>query len=199
MVSYIIGKITSLNKKTITVESNWTGYVINVTNPELFELGKVRKIYLHKHTSLTNKNSVNEEYYGFVNYDQKEMFLKLLSLNGIGPKTAIQILKNDLSLIKNMILSKDVKGLSACQSINEKVARQMIDNIEISSKEGLKTNQKISELISALESLGYQKNEIEDVISNKEIIGDTSIDLSDLVSNAIKYIAIKADGISKTA
>ena len=199
MVSYIIGKITSLNKKTITVESNWTGYVINVTNPELFELGKVRKIYLHKHTSLTNKNSVNEEYYGFVNYDQKEMFLKLLSLNGIGPKTAIQILKNDLSLIKNMILSKDVKGLSACQSINEKVARQMIDNIEISSKEGLKTNQKISELISALESLGYQKNEIEDVISNKEIIGDASIDLSDLVSNAIKYIAIKADGISKTA
>ncbi len=199
MVSYIIGKITSLNKKTITVESNWTGYVINVTNPELFELGKVRKIYLHKHTSLTNKNSVNEEYYGFVNYDQKEMFLKLLSLNGIGPKTAIQILKNDLSLIKNMILSKDVKGLSACQSINEKVARQMIDNIEISSKEGLKTNPKISELISALESLGYQKNEIEDVISNKEIIGDTSIDLSDLVSNAIKYIAIKADGISKTA
>lgn len=199
MVSYIIGKITSLNKKTITVESNWTGYVINVTNPELFELGKVRKIYLHKHTSLTNKNSVNEEYYGFVNYDQKEMFLKLLSLNGIGPKTAIQILKNDLSLIKNMILSKDVKGLSACQSINEKIARQMIDNIEISSKEGFKTNQKISELISALESLGYQKNEIEDVISNKEIIGDTSIDLSDLVSNAIKYIAIKADGISKTA
>lgn len=199
MVSYIIGKITSLNKKTITVESNWTGYVINVTNPELFELGKVRKIYLHKHTSLTNKNSVNEEYYGFVNYDQKEMFLKLLSLNGIGPKTAVQILKNDLSLIKNMILSKDVKGLSACQSINERVARQMIDNIEISSKEGLKTNQKISELISALESLGYQKNEIEDVISNKEIIGDTSIDLSDLVSNAIKYIAIKADGISKTA
>ncbi len=199
MVSYIIGKITSLNKKTITVESNWTGYVINVTNPELFELGKVRKIYLHKHTSLTNKNSVNEEYYGFVNYDQKEMFLKLLSLNGIGPKTAVQILKNDLSLIKNMILSKDVKGLSACQSINEKVARQMIDNIEISSKEGLKTNQKISELISALESLGYQKNEIEDVISNKEIIGDASIDLSDLVSNAIKYIAIKADGISKTA
>lgn len=199
MVSYIIGKITSLNKKSITVESNWTGYVINVTNPELFELGKVRKIYLHKHTSLTNKNSVNEEYYGFVNYDQKEMFLKLLSLNGIGPKTAIQILKNDLSLIKNMILSKDVKGLSACQSINEKVARQMIDNIEISSKEGLKTNPKISELISALESLGYQKNEIEDVISNKEIIGDTSIDLSDLVSNAIKYIAIKADGISKTA
>ncbi len=199
MVSYIIGKITSLNKKSITVESNWTGYVINVTNSELFELGKVRKIYLHKHTSLTNKNSVNEEYYGFVNYDQKEMFLKLLSLNGIGPKTAIQILKNDLSLIKNMILSKDVKGLSACQSINEKVARQMIDNIEISSKEGLKTNPKISELISALESLGYQKNEIEDVISNKEIIGDTSIDLSDLVSNAIKYIAIKADGISKTA
>lgn len=199
MISYIIGKITSLNKKTITVESNWTGYVINVTAPELFELGKVRKIYLHKHTSLTNKNSVNEEYYGFVNYDQKEMFLKLLSLNGIGPKTAIQILKNDLSLIKNMILNKDVKGLSACQSINEKIAKQMIDNIEISSKEEFKTNAKISELISALESLGYQKNEIEDVISNKEIIGDTSIDLSDLVSNAIKYIAIKADGISKTA
>lgn len=198
MLSYIIGKIVSINKKSITVESNWTGYVISVACPEVFELGKVKKIYIHKNVSLTTKNNIQESYYGFSNFEEKEMFLRLISLSGIGPKTAIQILRNDINLLKNMLISKDINGLSSLTSINEKIARQMIENIDISNYKV--TNTKISELINALQSLGYEKKEIDYVISRKEINTNQSKELSDLISCAIQIIAgqEETNGITKT-
>ncbi len=200
MLSYIIGKITSLNKKTITVESNWTGYVINVTNPEKFEVNKVRKIYVYKHCSMNNKNTMSEDYYGFYYYEEKELFFKLISLNGIGPKTAMQILKNDINLLRNLIISKDINGLSGLTAINEKIARQMIENITLNASKSIPTSNKISELVSALKSLGYEKKEIESAIADKQIIdSQNSIDISDLISIAIKVIATgENNGITKT-
>ncbi len=188
MLSYIIGKIISINKKSVTVESNWTGYVINVTNPESFELGKVKKIYIHKHSVISNKNSLIEDYYGFINYEEKELFLKLISLNGIGPKTAAQILRNDINMLKTFIINKDIKSLTSLNSINERVARQIIDGVTITSVKSVPTSTKIAELISALKSLGYEKKEIDFAISDKQIIESKS-ELSDLISNAIKLIA----------
>ena len=188
MLSYMIGKIISINKKSITLESNWTGYVINVTNPELFELGKVKKIYLHKHSVISNKNNLVEDYYGFTNYEEKELFLKLITLNGIGPKTAAQILRNDINLLKTFILNKDIKSLSSLTSINERIARQLVDGITITSVNSVSTSTKIAELVSALKSLGYEKREIDLAISDKQI-SESNSDLSDLISNAIKIIA----------
>ncbi len=188
MLSYMIGKIISINKKSITLESNWTGYVINVTNPESFELGKVKKIYLHKHSVISNKNNLVEDYYGFTNYEEKELFLKLITLNGIGPKTAAQILRNDINLLKTFILNKDIKSLSSLTSINERIARQLVDGITITSVNSVSTSTKIAELVSALKSLGYEKREIDLAISDKHI-SESNSDLSDLISNAIKIIA----------
>ena len=188
MLSYMIGKIISINKKSITLESNWTGYVINVTNPESFELGKVKKIYLHKNSLISNNNNLVEDYYGFTNYEEKELFLKLITLNGIGPKTAAQILRNDINLLKTFILNKDIKSLSSLTSINERIARQLVDGITITSVNSVSTSTKIAELVSALKSLGYEKREIDLAISDKHI-SESNSDLSDLISNAIKIIA----------
>ena len=60
MYSYIIGKIISINKKSITLEHSYIAYVINVGKPNSFVIGKITKIYLHKHCYITNKNSFND-------------------------------------------------------------------------------------------------------------------------------------------
>lgn len=197
MLSYMIGKIISINKKSITLESNWTGFVINVTNPESFELGKVKKIYIHKHSVISNKNNLVEDYYGFANYEEKEIFLKLIALNGIGPKTAAQVLRNDINLLKTFILNKDIKNLSSLPSINERLAKQIIDGVNLTSLKTVPTSTKIAELVTALKSLGYEKREIDYVVSDKQII-ESNLELSDLISNAIKIIATgEENGIIK--
>lgn len=65
MYSYIVGKVISINKKSITLENNYVGYVINVNGLNNFTKNKVIKLWLYKYTNITNKNSLNEEFYGF--------------------------------------------------------------------------------------------------------------------------------------
>lgn len=200
MISFIIGKIVAINKKSITIESNWTGYIVYVTNPDKYEVGKVKKIYVYKHFCMSNKNTLCEDYYGFYSFEERELFYKLLTLNGIGPKTAMQILKNDANLLRSMIASKDVKGLSSLSAINEKLARQIIDNINFDPSSNVQTNTKIAELISALKTLGYEKKDIDYVLTTDEINKNQSLDISDLISTAIKLIATSQEqyGITKT-
>lgn len=65
MYSYIVGKVISINKKSITLENNYIGYVINVNGLNNFVKNKVIKLWLYKYVNITNKNSLNEEFYGF--------------------------------------------------------------------------------------------------------------------------------------
>ncbi|MDR1991175.1 MAG: Holliday junction branch migration protein RuvA [Mycoplasmataceae bacterium] len=189
MLSYIVGKIISINKRTITVENNYIGYVINVPKPEKFEVNKIRKLYLYKHMCTNNKNNYIEELYGFEQYESKEMFLSLININGIGPKTALNICNNDLHTVKALIQERDVQNLSVLNGITPKYARIIVDNLYDTfnnNKECENTN--LGQLIQALKSLGYSNKDIE--IAVKQIDpSNFKIELSDLISQSIKIIA----------
>jgi len=194
MYSYIIAKIVSINKKTITIEANNIAYTIYVANPTKFQLDRIQKIYLFKFIGFNNKNNIFEEFYGFDQFDQKELFYHLITINGIGPKTAITICKNDVKIIKKLIFNKKIEDLVCLEGINTKIAKLMVDNladfnfINGNEKTLMNENNNLSELIQTLKSLGYQKNEIDKAI-NMIDISDKTIELSDLVANAIKIIA----------
>lgn len=188
MYSWIIGKIASTNKKTITFENNYIGYTMYVPDPTRFEVGKVKKIYVNKILSLNNKNKISEELYGFDNYEQKQMFMKLLNVTGIGPKTAINICANDLSLLKNFVLSSDSESLASLPGINQRIARTLVEELEVNDIASTETNPVASELIRALKSLGYTQKDVE--IGLKTIDFSQNRDLPELISMAIKNIAI---------
>jgi Holliday junction DNA helicase RuvA len=197
MYSYIIGKITSLNKRSVTVESNYFGYHIFVPKTEVFEVGKVNKIYIVKNLSLNNnKNRITEEMYGFLKYEEKEFFLKLLNVTGIGYKTAINICFNDIAQVKNLISAKSQDALGALPGITPKIAKNLIDEIFFSEGDNLGNNPQseiiISQLIRALSSLGYEKKEINFALQN--ISYKENAELSDLISEAIKHIAKQEEG-----
>ncbi|MCQ2748281.1 MAG: hypothetical protein MJ223_03565 [Mycoplasmoidaceae bacterium] len=65
MYSYIVGKIVSVYKKSIVLESNYIGYFVLVPRSEVFEQGKAVRLYIHKYTYLSNKNAPRENFYGF--------------------------------------------------------------------------------------------------------------------------------------
>ena len=89
MYEYLIGTITQVFPAYIVVENNGIGYLINVANPFRFKSDETKqeKIYLHQ---IVRENEI--VLYGFSDFNEKQLFLKLISVSGIGPKSALAIL-----------------------------------------------------------------------------------------------------------
>jgi Holliday junction DNA helicase RuvA len=190
----MVGKIISINKKTITVENNYVGYVINVTKPDKFEINKIKKLYLYKHMSTNNKNNLIEELYGFEQYEYKELFLLLININGIGPKTALNVCGNDINTLKQLITQRDIQSLSILDGITPKYARLIVDNLcdVFANNNAEQKGIDLSKLVQALKSLGYGAKDIE--LALKHInVNNKDADLSDLISQSIKLIAHGSD------
>lgn len=121
MYSYIIGEIVEINVDHIVVENNGIGYLIYVSNPYEFTKGKEIKVYLYQY--------VKEDIlllYGFKTIEEKEMFLKLILVKGIGCKTAIGILATgDLERIISAIETNDVNYLKRFLELDLKLQNRL--------------------------------------------------------------------------
>ena len=197
MCSYLYGEVVSINKKTITFECNNVGYAIYVTNPNEYSLQKKIHLYIYSQYSLTSKNSFTNDMYGFKTYQAKELFLSLMRCQGIGAKTSLQICTNNNDLIRQLIVDKNVEELSKCKGVSSKNAKVIIDTLYdfyIAKTNIDNSNSKqITQLFSALNSLGYKDQDIQYAISKLTVKKNpTEEELSDLITQAIKII-IKKD------
>ena len=191
MYSYLYGEVVSINKKTITFECNNVGYAIYVTNPNEYSLQKKIHLYIYSQYSLTSKNSFTNDMYGFKTYQAKELFLSLMRCQGIGAKTSLQICTNNNDLIRQLIVDKNVEELSKCKGVSSKNAKVIIDTLYdfyIAKTNIDNSNSKqITQLFSALNSLGYKDQDIQYAISKLTVKKNpTEEELSDLITQAIK-------------
>ena len=120
------------------------------------------------------------ELYGFLEYERRRLFVQLIGVSGIGPRTAINLLSNiSVAHFKENIIAEDVKSLSLIPGIGPKTAQRIILDIrekitkDKATKEGLdvsKINFTYDDIYTALSSLGYRKNQIDKAIKqlNKE-------------------------------
>ena len=125
MYAYIVGKVDSFGDGYMVVEAGGIGYLVNVSNFTVAKLGRAGetvKLYLYL--------SVREDdmsLYGFSSMDEKRMFLRLITVSGVGPKMAIGILSSaTLSTLATSILSGDIKTLSKVKGIGKKTAERII-------------------------------------------------------------------------
>ncbi len=163
MYSYIVGKVTEISAKSITCEVNNIGYQVFVSNPFSFESNQ-QKVYLYQ-----NVREDEITLYGFKREEDKHMFLDLISVKGIGPKTALAILAvDDVIYIQNAIVREDVNYLQKFPKIGKKAAQQII--IDLSGKYDINKKNNDSQLsvvnndeevIEALVSLGYSQKDVQ--------------------------------------
>lgn len=200
-MEYINGKITHINKNYIIAETNSIGYKIFINDSICFENNQYYRIYVYQKISQTNKGNFAIENYGFRSSSEKNFFEQLINLNGIGPKTALNILKTNLEDLKTLIKTKDYKALEILPGFNKKIAWQIINDISYKLNLEIKTdsldnmnnnsgNTKLAELVSALKALGYKKDEVEIALSKlpAKLENYRSLELSDLISETIKII-----------
>ncbi len=181
MYSYIKGTVTDIVSNAIIIETNGIGYFVNTPNPFVFEVGKEYQIYLYQQIKEDEHNL-----FGFKDKSEKELFLKLISVKGLGPKMALPIIASaSVSGISDAINRENILYLKKFPKIGEKLAKQIIldlkgkldsDNLTVEEE-----NTK-EELKEALLGLGYKEKEIKSVILKV----DSTLPIESQIKEALK-------------
>lgn len=183
MYSYIKGIIKEIDPKYIVVENNGIGYLIIVANPFSFSLEEAIKIYVYQ-----NVKEDLIELYGFKTKAEKDLFLKLISVSGIGPKSALSILAyGSVDEIIFAIESRNDSYLKKFPGIGAKASQQII--LDLSGKLSYNSsvssiNPKLNDVTEALIALGYSKKELDKVVSKL----DTNKSVEELIKDALKQM-----------
>lgn len=162
MYAYIEGRVTQVNPSHVVVENQGIGYLIISPNPYGYKLKDLVKIYTHHYT----REDINN-LYGFSSFDQKQLFIKLIGVSGIGPKSALSILATEA--INDTIIAienSNIKYLTQFPGIGTKSAQQIILDLKgklVEEKEELVPSNN-SDVKDALRALGYSVIEIKKVM-----------------------------------
>ena len=205
MYAYIKGTIAERNDQQIVIENNGIGYLINCPlgiSAEFGGPGENVTVYLYQ--------SVKEDdisLYGFSSRDQKEMFLKLITVSGIGPKVAHTICASlSAEQIAAAVMSNNVALLTGVKGLGKKTAERIILELKDKLKAQLGASAAVSavpaaaaasaggnagimqDAAGALVVLGYKDQEAADAVAAAY---EEGIGLEDLIRKALKVAAGK--------
>ncbi len=196
MISYIKGEVIKKGIDYLIIENNGIGYYINTSFNTLKNLseGDFSSVFTYMH--------IREDIlalYGFSKKDELEMFKKLISVNGIGPKAGLAVLSTyDVNSVKVAILKDDVNAISKVPGIGKKTASKIIldlkdkvgsieeiDSINLSDIEVINdsVNNDIEDISKVLMTLGFSQLEAKKALEN--------IDISEKTENQIIKEALK--------
>ena len=167
MYSYIKGIVTDIKSDNITLDNNGIGYLIHTPNPYAFSENVEVTVYLYQHIREDEMTL-----FGFKSQDEKDLFLKLISVKGLGPKMALPIIAmGSISGISDAINRENLLYLKKFPKIGDKLARQMV--LDLKGKldfSGEITSSGVDEVYEALLALGYKDKDIKNIIGriNKE-------------------------------
>lgn len=174
MYNYIIGSIASNTSNAVVIDNNGIGYNVFVANPYAFEIGKEYKIYLYNHIR-EDEHSL----YGFKTEEEKDLFLRLINVKGLGPKVAIPMFATgSVTGIIDAIDRENIVYLTKFPKVGDKLARQIILDLKGKLTPTGNVSGESNELVAVLESLGYKTPDIKKVLPH--------IDYSDTIENQIK-------------
>lgn len=190
MYNYIKGTVISKENNILIVENNGIGYEIVVSNYAIQNLpieGETTQV-------LTFLNVREDEMtlYGFYNKFEKEMFLHLISVNGIGPKMAIGILSNiNISDLQMAIINQDAKILSKVKGVGGKTAERIVLELkekvasmqQVESINAITDNKEIQDAIFALEALGLQRI---DAVKRVRLVAEFNDKAEDIIAKVLK-------------
>lgn len=196
MFSYIRGDVVTAQDGVAVVECGGIGYELNVSNTALVKLNANK--YNAKVFTYLQVRDDGISMYGFHSPEEKSMFLRLISISGVGPKAAMSILSGiELNSLAVCIVTKDVKTLSKVKGIGKKTAERIVlelgeslskdislENLEITeSLEPMDSD--TADAVMALRSLGIGQQEA--VKAVKRAI-PMAKNIEELISYSLKYL-----------
>lgn len=188
MFYYIKGILAVKGDSYVVVDAGGVGYLINTSFTSMADAGAggsevTMYTYLHVREDIM-------DLYGFTTLEEKELFLKLLSVSGVGPKAALAVLSvGETARVTLAIASGDTKLITSAQGVGPKMAQRIIlelkdkldipDNVTLSTPAKMTDNKK--EAANALVSLGYSPQD-----AGKAVSGiDGSLSVEEIIKKAL--------------
>ena len=170
MIAFIDGIIDSYNADSIVLNHDGMGWQIFYPHIDQIHLNEEVKVYTYLHISENDMRL-----FGFSSQDEKQLFLRLISVKGLGPKTAMNILSRDkYEKIIAAIEAGDVKYLKSMPGIGPKAASQIVLDLKgklvpvapkNNASEAEELPKEMAEAAEGLKNFGYRPNEIEKAVN----------------------------------
>lgn len=196
MLDYIRGRVINKSPTRLILEVAGIGYLLHIP------LSTFEKIPKHGEVTILTQLFIREDQikiFGFATGEERDLFQLLLSVNGIGPNTAIMILSGStVDDIKRAVINEDAKALEKIKGVGKKTAERIILELKETIKEittsistGMDVQQKafVSDAVMALISLGYGRSIAEKAVSDAAKKLQTIDNIEVLVREALKYKA----------
>lgn len=195
MISYIKGEVIKKGLDYLIIDNNNIGYHVNTSLSTLNKISEgeraVIQIYMHVREDLI-------ALYGFYTGDELELFKKLISVSGIGPKAGLSILSTyEANTVKEIILKDDTTRMSKVPGVGKKTASKIILELrdKVGTLEGLDTSeeavlssdtQESSDILNALIALGFNSYEAKKALDKIDVTGKTE---NEIIKEALKNIS----------
>ena len=195
MYEYFKGIISKITAKYIVLEVNSIGYILHVANPYAYsgQLHQEAKVYVHQ---VVREDA--ELLYGFATEKEKQLFLSLISVSGIGPVSALAIIAaDDNAGLVQAIEQKNITYLTKFPKIGKKTAQQMVLDLEgkvavvgdeLPAKAAVQAsneNQALEEAMEAMLALGYKAAELKKI---KKFFEGTTDTAENYIKSALKML-----------
>ena len=194
MFEYLKGRLTKITAKYIVVEVAGIGYILHVANPYRYSDAIQQDITIYTHQVIREDAHL---LYGFATESEKEVFLCLISVSGIGPTTALAIIAvDDNEGLVRAIDQQNITYLTKFPKIGKKTAQQMVLDLagtfvdtsvqsDAVSQTAAANNQALEEAMEALLALGYKANEIKKI---RTFFEGTSETAENYIKSALKML-----------
>ncbi|TWT09840.1 MULTISPECIES: Holliday junction branch migration protein RuvA [unclassified Streptococcus] len=192
MYDYIKGILTKITAKYVVVETGGLGYMIHAANPYSFsdQVNQEVQIYLHQ---IVREDA--QLLYGFKTEAEKEIFLNLISVSGIGPMTALAIIAvDDNEGLVRAIDENNITYLTKFPKVGKKTAQQMILDLagkfvpvepKVQEQTKVAGNPALDEAMEALLALGYKANELKKI---RAFFDNTNDSTENYIKSSLKLL-----------
>ena len=168
MIGYLRGRVKRKQPDRVVLDVQGVGYSVGIPLSTFLRAGELGdEVELSVYTHVTD-NSIS--LYGFSSEAEKETFLKLISISGIGPKIALNILSGiEVSDLEEAIRSSDIARISQVPGIGKKTAMRIALELQEKLLEKEKVlragmSQDREDLLSALINMGFKRKEVEKIV-----------------------------------
>jgi len=193
MIAYLKGRIKQKEPNQVILDVGGVGYCAKIplsTYLKIGDHGDMAELIIHTH--MTDNALL---LYGFCSEEEKSLFQKLISISGIGPKIALNILSGiEVSDLEDAIRQSDVSRISLVPGIGKKTAMRIAIELQekLEKKTGVFDIQGLKEkedLVSALMNLGFKRKEIELTVEETLKNSSSGMDFEALLRDSLKRLA----------
>ncbi len=198
MLSFIKGEAVEFGENIVVIDNGGIGYELTVSNVTVEKIKNGSRFVCLQCYMAVREDGIS--LYGFLTKEEKNMFLKLITISGVGPKAAIGILSGmEVYDLMRVIMASDIKALSKLKGVGKKTAERIVlelrGEIDAESREIMESAKAVGEeetldadsadAISALRSLGFTQTEAAEAVKKAKPFAKTA---EELVAKALRSL-----------